>query len=56
MEIGWTDVGSGGYILLSCAHSNTSFIWSRIKMSSVKEDTQCTILISLDQCDVDCEL
>jgi hypothetical protein len=23
MEIGWTDVGSGGYI--SCAHSNTSF-------------------------------
>ena len=26
MEIGWTDVGSGGYILLSCAHSNTSFI------------------------------
>jgi hypothetical protein len=23
MEIGWTDVGSGGYIL---AHSNTSFI------------------------------
>ena len=26
MEIGWTDVGSGGYILVSCAHSNTSFI------------------------------
>ena len=25
MEIGWTDVGSGGYILKSCAHSNTSF-------------------------------
>ena len=24
MEIGWTDVGSGGYILVSCAHSNTS--------------------------------
>jgi hypothetical protein len=23
MEIGWTDVGSGGYILVSCAHSNT---------------------------------
>ena len=23
MEIGWTDVGSGGYILVSCA-SNTS--------------------------------
>ena len=27
MEIGWTDVGSGGYILVSCAHSNTSFNW-----------------------------
>jgi hypothetical protein len=26
MEIGWTDVGSGGYILVSCAHSNTSSI------------------------------
>ena len=26
MEIGWTDVGSGGYILVSCAHSNTSFM------------------------------
>ena len=25
MEIGWTDVGSGGYILVSYAHSNTSF-------------------------------
>ena len=25
MEIGWTDVGSGGYILVGCAHSNTSF-------------------------------
>jgi hypothetical protein len=25
MEIGWTDVGrGGGYILVSCAHSNTS--------------------------------
>jgi hypothetical protein len=24
MKIGWTDVGSGGYILVSCAHSNTS--------------------------------
>ena len=26
MEIGWTDVGSGGYILVSCAHSNTSYM------------------------------
>ena len=25
MEIGWTDVGRGGYILVSCAHSNTSY-------------------------------
>ena len=24
MEIGWTDVGSRGYILVSCADSNTS--------------------------------
>jgi hypothetical protein len=24
MEIGWTDVESGGYILVSRAHSNTS--------------------------------
>ena len=24
MEIGWTDVGSEGYILLNCAHSNAS--------------------------------
>ena len=27
MEIGWTDVGSGGYILVICAHNNTSFNW-----------------------------
>jgi hypothetical protein len=27
MEIGWTDVGSGGYILVSCAHSNISFYY-----------------------------
>jgi hypothetical protein len=25
MEIGWTDVGTSGYILVGCAHSNTSF-------------------------------
>jgi hypothetical protein len=24
MEIGWIDVGSGEYILMSCAHSNTT--------------------------------
>ena len=27
MEIGCTDVGSGGYILVSYAHINTSFIF-----------------------------
>jgi hypothetical protein len=27
MEIGWTDVGSGGYILVSCAHTNTSSLY-----------------------------
>jgi hypothetical protein len=27
MEIGWIDVGSGGYILVSCAHSNTIFFY-----------------------------
>jgi hypothetical protein len=27
MEIGWTDVGSGWYILVSCAHSNTSYLY-----------------------------
>ena len=29
MEIGWTDVGSGGYILVSSAHSNTSYVSPR---------------------------
>jgi hypothetical protein len=28
MEIGWTDVVSGVYILVSCAHSNTSFLFT----------------------------
>ena len=27
MDIGWTDVGSGGYILVGCAHSNTRFLY-----------------------------
>ena len=30
MEIGWTDVGSEGYILVSCAHSNTRFLFFTI--------------------------
>jgi hypothetical protein len=31
MEIGWTDVGSGGYILVSCAHSNTRYLYNFLK-------------------------
>jgi hypothetical protein len=33
MEIGWIDVGSGGYILVSCAHSNTSLSMCDVKVS-----------------------
>jgi hypothetical protein len=33
MEIGWRDVGSGGYILVSCAHSNTSYIMYRVHLT-----------------------
>jgi hypothetical protein len=32
MEIGWTYVGSGGYILVSCAHSNTSSLSRNINI------------------------
>jgi hypothetical protein len=40
MEISWTDVGSGGYILVSCAHSNTSFfIYFLIISRSYNETT-----------------
>jgi hypothetical protein len=41
MEIGWTDVGSGGYILVSCAHSNsnTSWYWSN-KICLIKKFPQ----------------
>jgi galactokinase/mevalonate kinase-like predicted kinase len=42
MEIGWTDVGSGGYILVSCAHSNTSFLLS--SMSNMKTQAKMCIL------------
>jgi hypothetical protein len=31
MEIGWTDVGSGGYILVSSAYSNTSLILFQVQ-------------------------
>jgi hypothetical protein len=48
MEIGWTDVGSGGYILVSSAHSNASFksvhvsnlFWSR-EYNSVISTKKC---------------
>jgi hypothetical protein len=36
MEIGWTDVGSGRYILVSCAHSNTSLFWKSIYSAQLK--------------------
>ena len=54
MEIGWIDVGSGGYILVSCAHSNTSFVlthsclnqqsgeWYRLRWTSSFSCTKCT--------------
>ena len=38
MEIGWTDVGSGGYILVSFAHSNTSYLMSFDNLSSVSQN------------------
>jgi hypothetical protein len=38
LEIAWTDVGSGGYILVSCAHSNTSFLLNISRLT-------CSILI-----------
>ena len=40
MEIGWTDVGSGGYILVSRAHSNTSYLLVTTKnFSGVRKST-----------------
>jgi hypothetical protein len=37
IEIGWTDVGSGGYILVSCAHSNTSYLFRfYVRITKVK--------------------
>ena len=38
MEIGWTDVGSGGYILVSCSHSNTSLLWEDPGNSGIPEN------------------
>ena len=54
MEIGWTDVGSGGYILVSCAHSNTSllrwkchFRWWRIKATDLNKFPNSQIIRTL---------
>jgi hypothetical protein len=38
MEIGWTDVGSGGYILVSCAHSNTSFYSATVSILDCRDE------------------
>jgi hypothetical protein len=35
MEIGWTDVGSRGYILVSCAHSNISCVGCLIYITQI---------------------
>ena len=37
MEIGWTDMGSGGYILVSCAHSNASFFCSAVFQQGISQ-------------------
>jgi hypothetical protein len=49
MEIGWTDVGSGGYILVSCAHSKTSYpLYPKCECSVITEGKyQNRISISL---------
>ena len=56
MEIGWTDVGSGGYILVSYAHSNTSlyyfvlqaYICIKISMHSGPKKTGRGLKIQVD--------
>ena len=47
MEIGWTDVGSGGYILVSCAHSNTSFKYKIIVVMRLVTDIITSITASM---------
>jgi hypothetical protein len=64
MEIGWTDVGSGGYILVSCARSNTSFRLKWLSSSTSKCDHQFKlelkfikiIIFCLNICDIDIKL
>ena len=38
MEIGWTDVGSGGYILVSCAHSNTNYNYQELQENTKQKN------------------
>jgi hypothetical protein len=40
VNIGWTDMGSGRYILVSCAHSNTSLV-SFVQNSLTKRPSSC---------------
>ena len=47
MEIGWTDVGNGGYILVSCAHSNTSYFLEMIMMYAKSETLLQDTLLEL---------
>ena len=44
MEIGWTDVGSGGYILVSFAHSNTSFYYEKGGIPLMKMSEPASVL------------
>ena len=46
MEIGWKDVGSGGYILVSCAHSNTSILCRCMKLIYGRTLFQVAILMN----------
>jgi hypothetical protein len=51
MEIGWTDVGSGGYILVSCAHSNTSFLSCPVSSTNKtdrRHETEIFLLVMLN--------
>ena len=42
MEIGWTDVGSGGYILVSCVHSQGLNNFPNVHWSRTREHQEST--------------
>ena len=48
MEIGWTDVGSGGYILVSCAHSNTSLSLGRSEHTQINDKRIGGVMVNDD--------